>query len=141
MNASFDREFDPQSERNESFPQAEELRSMTRAGVVNRTHRVVRQRAKVIKARRSYVRSLMLPLIVCSALLILTIVAVWSGLYRTEAVEAVQDVANDVANLAPSDGNDEFMVALLWFVPVTLALLGAVWLRHVRGGTGGEAIR
>ena len=59
-----------------------------RGPVVNRTHRVVRQRAKMMQARRSHVRSLTLPLIVCSVLLVLTVLAVWSGLYQYQAAEA-----------------------------------------------------
>jgi H+/Cl- antiporter ClcA len=121
MNASFDSQFDPNSQVSDStFDQS------VRGEVVNRTHRVVRQRAKVIKARRTQVRSLMLPLIVCSVLLILSAMAVWSGLYQTQAAEAVQDVAS----LAPTDTSDEFLVVLLWFVPVSLAILGTVWLRR-----------
>jgi len=94
-----------------------------RAGVVNRTHRVVRHRAKEMQERRSYVRSLMAPLAICSALLILTVVAVWSGLFETDAAEAVQDVTS----LATTDANNHFFVVMLWFVPVSLALLAAVW--------------
>jgi hypothetical protein len=107
----------------------------TRAGVVNRTHRVVRQRAKVMQARRSRVRSLMVPLILCSVLLILTVIAVWSGLYQSQAAEAAELVQADVAALAASDANNQFLVVLLWFVPVSMALLGAVWLRRVRTGS------
>jgi H+/Cl- antiporter ClcA len=121
MTASFDSQFDPDSQVSDAtFAQS------VRGEVVNRTHRVVRQRANVIKARRSHVRSLMLPLIVCSVLLILSAIAVWSGLYETQAAEAVQDVVS----LAPTDTNDEFLVVLLWFVPVSLALLGTVWFRR-----------
>jgi tellurite resistance protein TehA-like permease len=108
-----------------------------RAGVVNRTHRVVRHRAKVMQERRSHVRSLMLPLIICSALLILSIVAVWSGLYQTQATEAVQDVTA----LATSDANDQFLVVLLWFVPVSLTLLAAVWFTRLRTNADRETIR
>ena len=71
--------------------------TVARAGVVNRTHRVVRERAKVMQARRSHMRSLMVPLILCSVLLILTVVAVWSGLYQYQATEAAETVQADVA--------------------------------------------
>ncbi len=109
-----------------------------RAGVVNRTHRVVRQRAKVLKERLSHVRSLMVPLVICSALLILTVAAVWSGLFESsEAAEAVQDVTS----LAASDATDHFLVVLLWFVPVTLAVLGTVWFTRFQGDRNGEISR
>lgn len=102
-----------------------------RGAVVNRTHRVVRERAKMMQQRRSYVRSLMLPLIICSALLILTIFAVWSGLYQyqaTEAAEAVQDVA--------TAASDQVMVSLMWFVPVSLAVLAIIWFTRSRKADG-----
>jgi H+/Cl- antiporter ClcA len=113
----------------------------TRGGVVNRTHRVVRQRAQVMQARRDRVRSLMVPLFICSALLILSIIAVWSGLYQYQATEAAQAVQADVAALAANDATNHFLVVLLWFVPVSLALLAAVWLRRVRGTTESETVR
>ena len=103
--------------------------AVARAKVVNRTHRVVRQRAEVIKARRSYVRSLLLPLALCSVLLALAGVAVWTGLYQYQATEAAEAMQADVVNL---DANNHLLVTLLWFVPVTLAVLGAVWFRRSR---------
>ena len=99
------------------------------ASVVNRTHRVVRHRANAMKARRSYVRSLLLPLALCSVVLALATFAVWSGMYQsTDAAEAIQDVAS----LASSDTTNHLLVALLWFVPLTLILVVAVWVRHIR---------
>jgi len=112
-----------------------------RAGVVNRTHRVVRQRAQVIQARRSRMRGMMVPLILCSVLLLLTAGAVWSGLYQYQAVEAAEMVEADVAALATSDANNHFLVMLLWFVPVSIALLGTVLIRRVRSGADHETVR
>ena len=97
--------------------------------LVNRTHRVVRYRALEMKARRNYIRSLMVPLAICSALLILSIAAVWTGLYDSQnAADALQDVSSTIA--AVSD--NQFMVVLFWFVPVTLAVMGTVWLTRTR---------
>jgi hypothetical protein len=104
-----------------------------RAQVVNRTHRVVRERAKVMQERRNYVRSLMVPLVLCAVILVLAASAVWSGLYQYQAAEAAQDVAS----LASTDSNNQVLVALWWFVPVSLVLLVAIWVRHARGGSGG----
>jgi H+/Cl- antiporter ClcA len=114
---------------------------VARAGVVNRTHRVVRQRASALQAQRSRVRSLMLPLIVCSSLLMLTGLAVWTGLYQYEAGEAAEAVQADVSALTAIDANNHFMVVLLWFVPVSLAVLAAVWYRRSREGAGKEVPR
>jgi len=108
-----------------------------RASVVNRTHRVVRQRAQFMQARRSRVRSLFLPLMLCSSLLALAVAAVWTGMYQYQASEAAELAQSDVASL---DANNHLLVALLWFVPVSLALLAAIWGRHLKNG-GGETTR
>jgi hypothetical protein len=109
-----------------------------RACAVNRTHRVVRERATVMQARRSHARSLMVPLTICSFLLILTCFAIWTGLDQYQAAETVQA---DITALAASDANNHFLVVLLWFVPVTLTVLAAVWYLRKRNGSDHEAVR
>jgi hypothetical protein len=147
MNVSVDRQLDSKVDSQgtdaEVFARAAmgDVRTAARAGVVNRTHRVVRQRAKVMQARRSQVRSLMVPLIICSVLLILTCFAVWSGLYQYQASEAAEAVQADVAALAASDANDQFLVVLLWFVPVSMALLGTIWFRRTHNSSEREIVR
>jgi hypothetical protein len=96
--------------------------------MVNRTHRVVRERAQLMKARRSRVRSLWIPMIVCSALLMILCSAVWSVLDQYE--------------LAPTgvpDSGDQMMVLLLWFFPVSAAVLAMVWFRRTRDQVEDEA--
>jgi hypothetical protein len=117
------------------------LPGAARGAVVNRTHRVVRQRAKVIQARRSRVRSLMLPLALCSILIGLTGLAVWTGLYQVEAVGAAEVVQADVSALTGIDANNHIAVVLLWFVPVCLAVLATVLYRRTQDGADGEAGR
>lgn len=112
-----------------------------RGEVVSRTHRVVRHRAKVMQERRSRVRSLMVPLIICSVLLILLVIAMWSGLYQSEAVGAAVAVEADVAALATSDANNQFLVVLLWFVPVSMTVLATVLYRRTRDNANHEAGR
>ena len=140
MNA-IDQEIESQADDSVRFARsALGVSTVARAGVVNRTHRVVRHRAKVMQERRSRVRSLMLPLVLCSVLLILIGLAVWTGLYQypTEATGAVQA---DVAALAASDANNQFLVVLLWFVPVSMAVLATVLYRRTRDNAGNEAGR
>ncbi len=135
MNPATDLQF--QSEEAAEFARAVRSIPVTvRGGVVNRTHRVVRERAKVMQAKRSRDRSLMVPLVICSVLLILSAFAVWSGLYQYQAVEAAQA---DVAAVATADVNNHFLVALLWFVPVSIALMAAVWVRRSRNNSEDEA--
>ena len=135
MKASFDPQFDSQfnSLPGDSAALAcsaqDGLTLGARACVVNRTHRVVRERATVIQAQRSRARSLMAPLAICSVLLILTCFAIWTGMYQYQAAEAAQ---TDVAALATADTTNHFVVVLLWFVPVTFAVLAAIWYRRWR---------
>jgi H+/Cl- antiporter ClcA len=106
---------------------------LSRGPVVSRTHRVVRERARLMEERRSRARSLMLPLLLCSVLLALTAFAVWTGLYQYQTVEAV---AADMSALA--DTNNHLMVVVLWFVPVSLAVFSALWMRRSRGNQGDD---
>jgi hypothetical protein len=143
MNVPSQSQFEPQVDDSEVIARTAlgSVSTAARASVVNRTHRVVRQRAQVMKARRSHVRGLMVPLIICSVLLILTVVAVWSGLYQYEAAEAAEAVQADVAALAASDANNHFLVMLLWFVPVSIVLLGTILIRRTRHSAGRETVR
>jgi hypothetical protein len=99
-----------------------------RASVVNRTHRVVRERAKTIAARRSRFRSLWIPLAVCSALLVILSTTVWSVLDQY-----------DVTPNGVPDASNQFLVLLLWFLPVSLALLALVLFRRARKHVDREA--
>jgi hypothetical protein len=94
---------------------------------VNRTHRVVRERAKTIQARRSHVRSLYVPLGIFSAFLIGICTAVWSVL--------------DQYDLEPSGtptASYQMLVLLLWSVPVSAALMAVVWFRKSRLTSDGD---
>ena len=109
-----------------------------RGAIVNRTHRVIRERARAIQEQKKRERSMMVPLILCSVLLILSVLAVWTGLYQYQTVEAVEA---DVTAMVPVDLNhNHFIVVLLWFVPVLLALLTTLWVRRSRKNTDDEAL-
>lgn len=99
-----------------------------RASIVNRTHRVVRERAKKMESHRSRVRSLWIPLTVCSAFFLMICYAVWTLLDGYELIP----------NGVP-DSSEQFLVLLLWFLPVSMALLVTVWFRRMRKGPGSEA--
>ena len=92
-----------------------------RASVVNRTHRVVRDRAKTMAARRSQVRSLWIPMAVCSSLLVIICTAVWNALE-----------AYDVTPGGVPDASNQFLVLCLWFLPVSMALLAVVLFHRAR---------
>ncbi len=100
------------------------------ARMVNRTHRVVRERAKTMAARRSRIRSLWIPLAVCSSLVIILCTAVWSVLDQYEATP----------NGLP-DASNQFLVLCLWFFPASMAVLAVVLFRRHRRRSEEEAAR
>lgn len=112
-----------------------DIGASARASVVNRTHRVVRERAKNIAVRRSRVRSLWIPVAVCSSLLIILSTAVWSLL------EQYDIAANEAAATAVGlpDSSNQFLVLLMWFLPVSMALLALVMFRRARKRADNEA--
>ena len=95
--------------------------SVARGSVVNRTHRVVRERAKTMAAQRSRVRSLWIPMAVCSSLLVIICTAVWSALD-----------GYDVTPNGVPDASNQFLVLCLWFFPVSMALLAVVLFQRAR---------
>jgi hypothetical protein len=106
-----------------------DLNMSARASVVNRTHRVVRERAKTLAARRSRIRSLWIPLAVCSSLLIILCTTVWNVLDQYEVTP----------NGVP-DASNQFLVLCLWFFPMSMALLAVVLFRRARKCADGETV-
>lgn len=104
------------------------MNTSARASTVNRTHRVVRERAKMMQARRSRVRSLWIPLALCSALLLMICSAVWTVLDGYE-----------LTPMGIPDSSDQFLVLALWFFPVSMALLVMAWFRRTRKNAGEAA--
>jgi len=97
-------------------------RSAASAAMVNRTHRVVHERAKNMQERRTTMRSLYFPLAVSGGLLAVIVCAIWTVL--------------DEYELAPTglpDANQQLLVLMMWCLPVSVLVLSVVWLR--RGGT------
>jgi hypothetical protein len=121
MSDAFDKSFSHDDSRSFTRESFAELDMSARASVVNRTHRVVRERAKTIAARRSRIRSLWIPLAVCSSLLVIICTALWSALD-----------AYDVTPTGVPDASNQFLVLCLWFFPVSMALLAVVLFRRVR---------
>jgi hypothetical protein len=120
MSDSFDRSISQDSRSVARAALTDQLMP-ARASVVNRTHRVVRERAKTLAARRSKVRSLWIPLAVCSSLLVIICTAVWSALD-----------AYDVTPSGVPDASNQFLVLCLWFLPVSMALLAVVLFQLAR---------
>jgi protein-S-isoprenylcysteine O-methyltransferase Ste14 len=105
------------------------LNVTARASLVNRTHRVVRERAKQMASRRSRIRSLMVPMAVSAALLVILVTAVWTLFDEYE-----------VSPTGFVDSSDQYMVLLVWFLPLSVALLGMVWFTRIRGRRSGSEL-
>jgi hypothetical protein len=103
-----------------------------RAAVVNRTHRVVRERAIHLREQREKRRSLWAPLLIVSSLMAVICYAIWAMM--------------DGYDLTPTnipDASDQLAILLVWLLPVMAAVLGAVWYKRGSGrmGNNGEAQR
>ena len=105
------------------------MNTSARSSTVNRTHRVVRERAQVLAAQRDRARSLWVPMAVCSALMVIICTAGWSVLDEYE-----------ISPTGVPDSSNQFLVLVLWFFPVSMALLAMVWFRRTRKRTSREAM-
>jgi hypothetical protein len=89
------------------------------AATVNRTHRVVRERALLQQARRSKMRSLWIPLAISGGTLAAIVAAIWSILGQDELVPT-----------GLPDANQQMLVLMMWCLPVSLLLLSVVLYRR-----------
>lgn len=95
------------------------LNASASAAAVNRTHRVVRERAKTLQEQKRRVRSLWFPLIVSFGFLASILFAVWSMLDESEMLaDGIPDASQNMLMLA------------LWCIPLSIILLVVVWFRR-----------
>ena len=111
-----------------------------RAAVVNRTHRVIRERALAMQARKRKVRDLFLPCLICSAVLMMIAGAAWSV--------ADESLAGWEGGLwirvlgFGEEAGSSISILLVWFLPLSVITAAAVLLRSTRiPGQGDEARR
>ena len=119
-----DLEFE-QWERQGSEGQA---RAAASAAMVNRTHRIVRERAVSMQKQKSKVRSLWIPLAISGGLLSLLCFAVWSIFEQ-----------NDVTPNGIPDASSQMFVFLMWCLPFSAAVLAVVWYRKNSAASDGGA--
>ena len=98
-----------------------------RASVVNRTHRIVREQALAIREQKQRTRSLLVPIAICSTLLLITCYGAWSLL------DGYDFTANGVL-----DGSYQMLVFLAWSLPVTILVVGLVWMQRARTRANGD---
>ena len=89
------------------------------AQMVNRTHRVVRERARSMQEQKSRVRSLWIPFAVSFGMLTLLLCAVWQLLDETEFFpDGIPDSAQ------------QMLVLSMWCLPLSVIVLAVVWFRR-----------
>ena len=96
------------------------------SSLVNRTHRVVRERARTMEAHRKTMRELILPMVVCAGLLAGVVFAIWTLL--------------DEYNIVPTglpDASQQIFVLMIWCLPISAAVLGMLLLRRTGGKSDG----
>lgn len=111
----------------QDFLRAARLHGNARAQVVNRTHRVVREQALVMREQQSRKRSLWVPVLICSCLLLIICYAIWG----------MMD-GYDITPTGIPDASDQILILLLWSLPVTAFVLGLVWIKRGRNRANGE---
>jgi hypothetical protein len=89
------------------------------ARLVNRVHRVVRDEALKMHTDREQKRSLLAPVAICSALLLVALYAAWTMLSWYRATPS-----------GIPDAGDQLMLVLLWCLPMTVAALVFVLYRR-----------
>jgi hypothetical protein len=132
----------PADQQNEAMQRSirQAVRSMpvaADASVVNRTHRVVRERATHMREARSRLRALWLPLSVSSLLLVLVCCALWTGLAQYDPV--VSDIAQDITQNDTLDASSQMLVFTIWFLPISAVALLLLWFRRGRQRAEDEA--
>ncbi len=92
-----------------------------RAQLVSRTHRVVRERAQTLSSQRSRRRGLWIPMTISAAFLVILCTAIWALLDQYELT----------LNGVP-DASSQILLFLLWFFPVSAAILALAWAHRSR---------
>ena len=106
----------------------EGMNAVASAALVNRAHRVVRERAITMQARKTRMRSLWVPLAVSTSLLAVLAFAVWTAFAEYEVSPAGLPDASQT------------LVLMLWSFPISAMLLAIIWFRRT-GGTSGRGSR
>lgn len=109
-----------------------------RAAVVNRTHRIVRARAQAIQQRKRTVRDLIVPVAICSALLLFIATAVWS-LGDEYLLEIEGGLWHRILELGADTGNT-ISIVLVWFLPISVISAAFVLLRRSRNSNRDDEV-
>ena len=106
-----------------------------RAAIVNRTPRVVRERAMKLQQRKQSRRELVLPLLICSAVLLLVCYAGWvvaSGPGFSVVGSEIEHEAGKLVTGQTMDTGSPLLLLLLWFLPITVVAVVVIYLHRKR---------
>ena len=106
-----------------------------RASIVNRTLRVVREREVQMQRRKKSRRELVLPLLICSVVLMLVCYAGWVVASGTGFVAVGSEIEQEAGRLFTGqtmDTGSPALLLLLWFLPITIATVAVVYVRRNR---------
>ena len=104
------------------------LHTAAPAPLVNRTHRVIRERARSIQQRKTMFRSLWIPLTVSFGMLALLLCSLWNLLDESEFFpDGLPDSAQ------------QMLVLSMWCVPLSVAVLAVVWFRRLNTKSGSRS--
>lgn len=102
-----------------------------RSTIVNRTHRIVRERAAAMQAQKQKTRNLLVPVLLCSALLLFIASAVWSELVDVSVGGWEGGLLRWVHDIT-TDAGGTVSILLVWFLPISVITAAAVLLRRNR---------
>lgn len=93
-----------------------------RAAVVNRTHRIVRQRATAIQQQKKLSRGLWVPLGICSVLMAMVCYAVWMVMESSEPAVTEPQLSSEPGGMSS--------LLMMWMLPVAIAVFAGFWIRR-----------
>lgn len=118
MNQELEAKFSEQSWKDASIVNATMVRATASASMVNRTHRIIRERATNMQAQKSKFRGLLLPLVVSAGLLLAVVCAAWVMLDEY-----------DVTPVGLPEPGQQLFVFMLWCLPISVVALAVVAFR------------
>ena len=120
MNQKLETKYSEQSWQDATIVNDTMLCATASAAMVNRTHRIIRERATNIEAQKSRFRSMLFPSIVSAGLLLAVVCAAWVMLDQY-----------DVAPVGLPDSSQQIFVLMLWCLPISAVALAVVAFRLV----------
>ena len=123
------------AEQREIVAALQGVRIVADSALVSRTRRVVQERALAMQAQRRRTRDIWLACSICSALLIVMTHSLWNGLMQ---FDATSDALPNSAQML--DGSAQLLVMMLWFLPVTAAVMALAVFKRTRNRRENERL-